>query len=386
MARRRERPLLAFALLSIVSLLADMTYEGGRSVLGPLAAGLGAGALLAGLFGAGDLVGYLARAASGLLLDRLRSPRALWLLVFAGYTINLAAVPLLALAGHYWEALALVVLERAGKGLRAPARDVVLAETGRAIGGHRAFAIHELADQAGAVLGPLTVAWVSAERGLRAALLLLAAPAAGSLASLALAYLAYPRPRETRRPRPRAGRPPGLLPAMLGLSIAALPLWPVYTLRNSPGEAAAAYSLAMLADAVAALAAGELAERLGRAPVWVLPALAALAGGSMALWPLHGRALLLGSTLWGAYMGFFEVYSRSAIAEAYPPGERARAYGLLGLYTSLGLAASGLAYGLIARQGLLWAAPLAALLLAAPSLAASTRLGSPRGPRAPSGP
>jgi hypothetical protein len=81
-------------LLGVVSLFADMTYEGGRSITGPWLGALGAGAVVVGVVaGAGELIGYALRLASGLFADRTHR---YWATTIVGYAINLFAVPLLA--------------------------------------------------------------------------------------------------------------------------------------------------------------------------------------------------------------------------------------------------------------------------------------------------
>ncbi len=60
-------------LLGIVSLFADMTYEGARSATGPFLAILGASGTIVGIVaGFGELVGYGVRLVSGYLSDPLR--------------------------------------------------------------------------------------------------------------------------------------------------------------------------------------------------------------------------------------------------------------------------------------------------------------------------
>ena len=73
--------------------------------------------------------------------------------VFLGYSLNLLAVPLLALAPSWPIAFMLVIVERVGKGLRVPARDAIIAEVSSSIGYGKGFAVHELLDQVGAVIG-----------------------------------------------------------------------------------------------------------------------------------------------------------------------------------------------------------------------------------------
>ena len=116
-------------LLGIVSLFADMTYEGARSITGPYLGSLGASGLAVGLVaGFGELIGYALRLVSGYLADRTAR---YWALTLAGYGLNLLAVPLLALAGHWDVAAALMIAERVGKAIRTPARDAMLSHATR---------------------------------------------------------------------------------------------------------------------------------------------------------------------------------------------------------------------------------------------------------------
>src|SRR5438128_3708872 len=86
-------------MLGVVSLFADMTYEGARSITGPYLGILGASATVVGVVsGFGELVGYAARLASGWLGDRTQR---YWTVTIAGYVVNLLAVPLLAFAWRW---------------------------------------------------------------------------------------------------------------------------------------------------------------------------------------------------------------------------------------------------------------------------------------------
>src|SRR5690348_1566722 len=101
-------------LMGIVSLFADMTYEGARSITGPYLGMLGASAAVVGFTaGLGEFLGYGFRFVSGYFADKTGR---YWSIAIIGYILNLAAVPLLALTGHWWTAGLLIILERAGKG------------------------------------------------------------------------------------------------------------------------------------------------------------------------------------------------------------------------------------------------------------------------------
>ena len=139
--------------LGTISLLADVTYEGARSINGPFLGTLGASAAVVGIVsGAGELIGYVLRLAGGVAADKTRR---YWTLTVIGYVINLLAVPLMALANHWGAAAALIIAERAGKGLRTPARDVMLSQASKIVGRGWGFGLHEFMDQTGAFLGPL---------------------------------------------------------------------------------------------------------------------------------------------------------------------------------------------------------------------------------------
>lgn len=145
-------------LLGVVSLFADATYEGARSINGPYLALLGASATTVGFVaGLGELIGYSLRLVSGYMSDRIGR---YWAITLFGYTLNMLAVPALALAGRWEIAAMLMIAERIGKAIRTPARDAMLSHATREIGRGKGFGLHEALDQIGAVLGPLTVAGV----------------------------------------------------------------------------------------------------------------------------------------------------------------------------------------------------------------------------------
>ena len=160
--------------------------------------------------GTGELAGYALRLWSGRLADRTH---CYWTITIVGYAVNLLAVPLLALAGHWSAAAALMVVERVGKAIRTPARDVMLSyattHTGRGWG----FGLHEALDQTGATVGPLVVAGVLLWRGdHRTSFAVLLLPALAALALLLIGRADYPRPQDLERParrsRPRAFHEP----------------------------------------------------------------------------------------------------------------------------------------------------------------------------------
>ena len=67
----KEIALKFVVLLGVVSLFADMTYEGARNITGPYLAILGASGTVVGIVARfGELIGYAVRLLSGYISDR----------------------------------------------------------------------------------------------------------------------------------------------------------------------------------------------------------------------------------------------------------------------------------------------------------------------------
>jgi len=336
--------LVTFIALGFVSLFADITYEGARSVGGAYLNVLAAPAVAAGILGFGEVLSYLMRLVGGAAAQRASTGKVYWGLVFAGYATNLA-IPLLALAGSWPLALALFFVERLGKGLRAPARDVILAEVTEGIGRGKGFGIHELMDQIGAVVGPaivgVSIALHGAElqAGYTAAFLLLALPAALALAFLAVAYSRYPEPKAVQA---RAeGRGP--LGKIFGIYLAGSTAmafgflyWGVFSYHAqeivrlgtlTAGEVPILYLVAMGVDAAVALPIGLLYDRVGVKSILIAP-LAALPLTPVLFYGGGRLGLYSAAILWGLVMGIAETMMRAAVADIVPPASRAMAYGI----------------------------------------------------------
>lgn len=105
-------------LLGFVSLCADATYEGARSITGAYLEVLGASGTVVGLVvGFGELIGYGLRLVIGYLSDQTGK---YWGITTLGYILNTAVVPLLALTGRWETAAGLMMAERTGKAVRTP--------------------------------------------------------------------------------------------------------------------------------------------------------------------------------------------------------------------------------------------------------------------------
>jgi MFS-type transporter involved in bile tolerance (Atg22 family) len=190
-SQRRSSALRFIVCLGIVSLFADMTYEGAHSIIGPYLKDLGATGLQVALIaGFGEMLGASLRFFSGRFADR---SRAYWTITFSGYAMNVIAVPALAFAGSWQIAAILIIAERTGKALRGPARDVLLSGATQEVGHGWGFGLHSIMDQTGAVIGPLLmVAAVARSHRFGPPFLWLAIPAVGTLLALLMARVLNP--------------------------------------------------------------------------------------------------------------------------------------------------------------------------------------------------
>jgi MFS family permease len=335
----RKRALQFVILLGVVSLLSDVTYEAARSINGPYLAILGASATAVGFIaGLGELIGYSLRLVSGYISDKTRQ---YWLITIIGYTVNLLAVPMMALAG-YWEiAAGLIILERLGKSIRTPARDVMLSHAGTQIGSGWVFGLHEAMDQIGATAGPLVVTAMLYFKGsYKAAYAVLAIPAALAILSLLTARMLYPRPDELsgafKKVQPQGMRRAFWMymaaVAFIAAGYADFPLIAFHlkkTAAVNQNLIPLFYAAAMLVDAGAALVFGRLFDKIGLFVIMVGVTFSLLFAPLVFL----GNWLfaLAGMILWGIGMGMQESVLRAAIANMVAVEKRGSAYGIFNM-------------------------------------------------------
>jgi len=357
----RWLPWAPVVLFGLVSLFADVVYEGARAITGPYLALLGAASWAVGVSsGLGEFAGYSLRLLTGILADRTGR---YWTFTFLGYFVNLGAVPALALAGRWEWAAALVVLERFGKALRTPARDALLAQATEATGHGKGFGLHELLDQVGAVLGPLLVAGLLARQGsMPLAFLLLGIPGLAALATLGLARAFFPQTRQA--PGKKGAAPlPSRLPWVMGfvaLHLAGFAHFQLVAFHCqkeglfAPATIPLLFALAMGVDGLVALPAGLLFDRLGLASLAFAPLLALPVPALV--FSLNPGAVALGVGLWGAALSLQETICKAAVAAASPPTQKASAFGAFHFVSGLAWLAGGSLLGALYPLG---PAPLA---------------------------
>lgn len=379
--------MIAFGL---VSLAADMVYEGMRSIAGPFLGALGASALVVGIVtGAGEAMALLLRLATGPWADR--SGRH-WRLTVVGYALTAVCVPLLALAPALGTAgvavaAALILADRAGKAVRSPAKSALLARVAAADTRGRAFGVHKAFDQVGAFAGPLVVAGVTALTGvLWPGFAVLAVP--GALSLLLLAQLGRRAPGLTAREEPGPADPSsqrrGLsaavgidLPARFhlfstasALATAGLMTFGVISYRFVEeglvplAATPVVYALAMATAALAALGTGYLFDRWGARVLLVVPVLVAALPGLVFADRLG--VVLVGVALWGVATGVLDSTVKAQVAAVVPAARRATGYGVFAAVQGLGALVGGaVAGGLVTHHATMLAVLVAGAQLVA---------------------
>jgi MFS family permease len=334
----RKSAIRVIICFGIVSFFADMTYEGAHSIIGPLLEDLKATAFQVGFVaGLGEMLAASLRFFSGRLVDRTR---AYWTIAFIGYGMNLIVVPALAFAGNWQAAALLVVAERTGKGIRGPARDVLLSEATQHVGHGWGFGLHAAMDQAGAVAGPLAMAFaVARSQHFATAFLVLAIPAAGALIALFGARVLDPWKGRAAKPVVEQALPPVFWTYTIAAGVIALGFidFPLLAYHFDKVRLFAQptipllFAFAMGVNGLVALVLGPLFDRFG---------LTVLAGGlvaSAAALPLGllggPGAAVTAIGLWAVGLGAQDATLRAGISQVVSMSKRGTAFGVFnGIY------------------------------------------------------
>ena len=335
----KSRAALHFIILiGVLSFFADFTYEGSRSVLGPFLAALAANAtVVAVVTGFGELAGYGLRLVSGRLSDRTGR---YWPITIIGYVVQMTSVPALALATNWPTAAGLIILERVGKAIRNPPRDVMLSQAAKSVGGYGwAFGLHEALDQFGALVGPLMVAAILAHGGnFRLAFATLLIPALINLSLVLVARLVYRSPKDfddgvdTFSDTNSFPKSFWIYLAGAALVAAGFADYPViafhFTRTGSvPSDwIAAFYAIAMAVSGTGSLVFGRLYDRFGFSVLIILT----LVSAAFAPLVFFGQFwfALVGAAVWGLGMGVHESIIPAAVAPMVSMSRRASAFGL----------------------------------------------------------
>ena len=358
--------------MGLASLLSDVSHEMATAVLPGFLTALGVSAAALGLIeGVADGVSSFVKLASGWLSDRAgrRKPIAV-----GGYFITGSSTAIIAFAAGWPLVLIGRAVGRFGRGIRAPARNAILAASVPAESRGKAFGFERAGDTIGAILGPLIAVALLGYFHPRAAspaspfrtiflLTLIPGLSCGTVFSLLV------RERAVQGQRTKFFAAIGQLPKsfrcfLVGVGVfgmgdfahSLMILAAIQLLLPAHGMARAATIAALLyvghnvVYAAASYPVGALSDRLGRRGLLAVGYLvgAVTAAGLVAAFAWRLAAvpyLLILFAVGGLYMAFQEALEGSITADLVAPEVRGTAYGLLGAVNGVGDVAASILVG-----------------------------------------
>lgn len=368
--------------IGLASLCSDWGHEIGTSLLPILLAGLGAPAYALGVIeGVADGVSSFAKLAGGWVADRphLRKPVAV-----AGYLLTGLSTFAFGFAGTWPQVLASRAIGWMGRGIRGPARDVLLTDAVAPELVGRAFGFERTMDTIGAILGPLCATALIAMMSVRMAMRWALIP--GALAAVAIATLVPAGVRDgehhalpftaslSRLPREFRGFLKCV--ALFGLGDfahtllilrAVQLLTPEYGLVRAGGIAVALYTFHNVIYAAAAYPAGLAGDKLGRRGILVVGYLLAAAMSIGFIFAPARLPELIGLFgLAGFYVAIQDTLEKSVAAELLPREIRATGFGVLATVNGVGDFFSSIIVGFLwssvsPAAGFIYAAALTAM-------------------------
>lgn len=338
--------------IGLASLCSDWGHEIGTALLPILLAGLGAPAYALGVIeGVADGLSSFAKLAGGWIADRpaLRKPVAV-----TGYLLTGLSTFAFGFVGSWPQVLASRAIGWVGRGVRGPARDVLLTDAVAPEQVGRAFGFERTMDTIGAILGPLCATVLIAVTSVRVAMRWTLLPCA--LAALAFAKLVpkslrdgehHPLPFTTSLKKlPHDFRRFLRAVALFGLGDfahtllilrAVQMLTPGYGLARAGGIAVALYTFHNVIYAAACYPAGALGDRIGRRGILIVGYLLAAAMSVGFIFARPRLPELIGLFgLAGLYVAIQDTLEKSVAAQLLPREVRATGYGVLATVNGLG--------------------------------------------------
>ncbi|MFZ8846302.1 MAG: MFS transporter [Candidatus Hydrothermia bacterium] len=324
--------------LGIVSLFADITYEGARSIIGQYLFVLGSSSLFVGFIaGFGEFIGYFLRILFGYLADKTKN---YWSFMIIGYSLNAFSVPLLAFTNNYLIAGILVLLERLGKAIRTPSRDTIISFIGAKYGSGISFGIHEFLDQIGALSGPLLVFLILSlsKNNYKLSFLILIIPAILCLIFLFWTKMKFSNISEIeirgkRYESFKSSKKFWIYTIAIGfvsfgfIDFALISYHYKKINLFEPNIIAILYSIAMITDAISSIILGKLFDKFGIKVILFSILLTSFSSPLLFLFN-EKMIIFLAIILWGIGIGSQESIMRAYISNIIKKEERATAFGI----------------------------------------------------------
>jgi MFS family permease len=359
---RRPLPRAVIA-LGWVSLLTDAASDMIYPLVPAFLITLGGGAEALGwVEGVAEAVAAVVKIFAGRLSDRAARKKPL---IAAGYGLSALARPLFAVATSPIQAVFVRSLDRVGKGLRGPPRDLVLAASVGAENRGAAFGFHRMMDNFGGVLGPLIAFTLLRAVDLPLRTVFAASLVPGLLAVVViLVFVREPPPRldPEKAPAPEAIDPPPKLAPLPPAARRYLAVVGLFSLAGS-GDlfllnrmtdlgmdralVPVAWVSLQLGKGLLNVAGGRASDQFGRRPVlviaWVLYAVSYAGFGLVGSWPAAWGVL----AIYAFHYGFAEGGQRALLAELVPSAARGRAFGIQLAIEGLAVLPANVIFGLV---------------------------------------
>lgn len=347
--------------LGFVSLLNDAASEMIYPLLPVfLTTVLGAGPAALGLVeGVAESTASLLKLYSGYVSDRVKR-RKIW--IVAGYAVSNIIRPAIAVAGSWFQVLALRFADRVGKGIRTSPRDAIIADSTPIDARGAAYGFHRAMDHGGAIVGPLLASGLLLILHDRLSTVFLLSFIPGTFAVLLLLFGL--REREAARcgegckrfnVRSAWAEMPGnfrhylliVFIFTLGNSSDAFLLMKAQTLGVPVVLLPTIWVVLHLVKMVFSVPGGILSDRIGRKRViicgWIVYAIVyggfVLADKQWQAWALFG--------VYGLYFGLTEGVEKALVADYAPAHLRGSAFGLYHLTVGFGALPASLLFGFI---------------------------------------
>jgi MFS family permease len=344
--------------LAVNRFLSDFGHEAGTAVLPLFLTTIGAPAVALGVIeGAADALSSFTKLFGGWLGDRVEG-RKFW--AAAGYLLTGVTTGLYGLFAWWPWTLIVRAIGWAGRGLRSPLHDAILADSVSAQARGRAFGFDEAADTAGAVAGPLAALAIVGLMPKLAGdlhafnLIFWLAAIPGILAALSIVALVSERPHRTLNGASFSDSlrllPPAFRRYVVGVFIfgcgdfshTLLIMYAVQSLAPNYGQGAGTIAIELYVMhnflyAVGAYPAGALADRIGKkgpliGSYWIATLMNLLL---VALAPNLG-VLVAAFFLAGAGYAIQQSLERAIVADIAPVEVRSTGFGVLASVNGVG--------------------------------------------------
>ncbi|MFA6295409.1 MAG: MFS transporter [Candidatus Paceibacterota bacterium] len=294
---------------------------------------------------------------SGSLSDKLQRHR---IFIFIGYSLSVVVRPFYVFTGSIATVLGLRVIDRVGKGLREPPRDVIISASVPSGNMGRSFGYHRAMDRAGGILGPLAAYLILLKWPGGFNIIFMSAFLLGIIAVATILFvvdIASVKPGESTRllslkslrSLPSAFRV--YLLAIFLLSVGSLPLAVLLLKTTSIGLLIASIPLFYMVYSIAYSAfsyfAGKLSDNIGTTKVLVFGYLILLASYILIGFASASVALAIAFIVLGMSSAATDASQRAVTGRIVELSKRGTAYGLFNAAVGFGAMFAGIAGGYI---------------------------------------